>query len=103
MEAKFDDMYIIVYAVAASFPREVRFASRTYTNRRIYAMIKEPVYDKLCIISRTNVTSVGSVYNDTRKVKVLSLPEMTKKKSFQEVREPLPFTKIVYTPISRVM
>ena len=32
------------------------------------------------IISRTNVASVGSVFNDTRKVKVLSLPETIKKK-----------------------
>ena len=31
--------------------------------------------------SRTNVTSVGSVFNDTRKVKVLSLPETIKEKS----------------------
>ena len=30
------------------------------------------------IISRTNVASVGSVFNDTRKVKVLSLPETIK-------------------------
>ena len=29
-------------------------------------------------ISRTNVASVGSVFNDTRKVKVLSLPETIK-------------------------
>ena len=40
------------------------------------------------IISRTNVASVGSVFNDTRKVKVLSLPQTI---SFQVVREPLPF------------
>ena len=33
------------------------------------------------IISRTNVASVGSVFNDTRKVKVLSLPETIKEKS----------------------
>ena len=32
-------------------------------------------------ISRTNVASVGSVFNDTRKIKVLSLPETIKKKS----------------------
>ena len=37
-------------------------------------------------ISRTNVASVGSVFNDTRKVKVLSLTL-----SFRVVREPLPF------------
>ena len=66
-------------------------------------------------VLRTNVASVGSVFNDTRKVKVLSLPETTKEKStfrakallipdkgpslvtsifplsFQVVREPLPF------------
>ena len=46
--------------------------------------------------SRTNLASVGSVFNDTRKVKVLSLPETMKEKStfplsFQVVREPLPF------------
>ena len=29
----------------------------------------------------TNVASVGSVFNDTRKVKFLSLPETTKEKS----------------------
>ena len=33
------------------------------------------------IIFRTNVASVGSVFNDTRKVKVLSLPETIKEKS----------------------
>ena len=32
------------------------------------------------VISRTNVASVGSVFNDTRKVKVLSLPETIKEK-----------------------
>ena len=32
-------------------------------------------------ISRTNVASVGNVFNDTRKVKVLSLPETIKEKS----------------------
>ena len=30
---------------------------------------------------RTNVASVGSVFNDTRKVRVLSLPETIKEKS----------------------
>ena len=68
-------------------------------------------------LSRTNVASVGSIFNDTRKVKVLSLPETIKEKStfrakalrrelvlgpsletsifplsFLVVREPLPFT-----------
>ena len=33
------------------------------------------------ISSRIKVTSVGSVFNDTRKVKVLSLPETVKEKS----------------------
>ena len=33
------------------------------------------------LLSRTNVASVGSVFNDTRKVKVLSLPETIKEKS----------------------
>ena len=33
------------------------------------------------VISRTNVASVGSVFNDTRKVKVLSLPETIKQNS----------------------
>ena len=33
------------------------------------------------VISRTNVATVGSVFNDTRKVKVLSLPETIKEKS----------------------
>ena len=32
-------------------------------------------------MSRTNVASVGSVFNHTRKVKVLSLPETIKEKS----------------------
>ena len=32
-------------------------------------------------VPRTNVASVGSVFNDTRKVKVLSLPETIKEKS----------------------
>ena len=31
-------------------------------------------------MSRTDVASVGNVLNDTRKVKVLSLPETTKEK-----------------------
>ena len=61
------------------------------------------------IIFQTNVASVGSVFNDTRKVKVHSLTETIKEKSltpdegpsletsifplsFQVVREPLPFT-----------
>ena len=33
------------------------------------------------IISQTNVASVGSVFNDMRKVKVFSLPETIKEKS----------------------
>ena len=33
------------------------------------------------IILRTNIASVGSVFSDTRKVKVLSLPETIKEKS----------------------
>ena len=37
--------------------------------------------DNLVVISRTNVASVGSVFNDTRKVKVLSLPETIKQNS----------------------
>ena len=61
------------------------------------------------IISRTNAASVGSVFNDTRKLKVLLLSEKTIKEklltpdegpsletsifplSFQVVREPLTF------------
>ena len=68
------------------------------------------------IISRTNVASVGSVFNNTRKVKVISLPETIKEKidvssegpskrrffpvSFQVVREPLPFAYLqsLYCP-----
>ena len=58
-------------------------------------------------ISRTNVASVGSAFNDTRKVKVLSLPETIKEKTtfrakpfvgkrtftlgVSRRREPLPF------------
>ena len=62
-------------------------------------------------LPRTNVASVGSVFNDTRKVKVLSLSEDLRQElvvtltadegpsletsifplSFQVVREPLPF------------
>ena len=37
--------------------------------------------DITMVISRTNVATVGSVFNDTRKVKVLSLPETIKEKS----------------------
>ena len=33
------------------------------------------------LIPRTNVASVGSVFNDARKVRVLSLPETIKEKS----------------------
>ena len=36
--------------------------------------------------TRTNVASVGSVFNDTRKVKVLSLPETIKEKSTFRVK-----------------
>ena len=38
---------------------------------------------RICCVytSRTNVASAGSVLNDTRKVKVLSLPETIKEKS----------------------
>ena len=48
------------------------------------------------MIVQTNVASVGSVFNDTQKVKVLTLPETIKEKSifplsFSVVREPLPF------------
>ena len=35
----------------------------------------------LLILTRTNVASVGNVFNDTRKVKVLSLSETIKEKS----------------------
>ena len=35
----------------------------------------------LVLNNRTNVASVGSVFNDTRKVKVLSLPETIREKS----------------------
>ena len=66
-------------------------------------------------VYRTNVASVGSVFNDTRKIKVLSLPETIKENrrferptpdegpsletsifplSFQVVREPLPFADL---------
>ena len=38
------------------------------------------------MISRTNVASVGSVFNDTCKVKVLSLPETIKEKSTFRVK-----------------
>ena len=34
-----------------------------------------------CLLSRTNVASIGNVFNDTQKVKVLSLPETIKEKS----------------------
>ena len=52
---------------------------------------------KKCL--RTNVASVGSVFNDTRKVKVLSLPETTKEKSIcnEVVREPLPFVSLKHS------
>ena len=38
-------------------------------------------------VSRTNVASVGSVFNDTGKVKVLSLPETIKEKSTFRAKE----------------
>ena len=41
------------------------------------------------LISRTNVASVGSVFNDTRKVKVLSLPETIKEKLTFRAKAPL--------------
>ena len=37
--------------------------------------------DQQQYVFRTNVSSVGSAFNDTRKVKVLSLPETIKEKS----------------------
>ena len=46
-------------------------------------LVKEQIRAHRAIfrISRTNVASVGSVFNDTREVKVLSLPETIKEKS----------------------
>ena len=41
-------------------------------------------------VSRTNVASVGSVFKDTRKVKVLSLPETIKEKSMFRAGRPTP-------------
>ena len=38
-------------------------------------------FDVIIRKSRTNVPSVGSVFNDTRKVSVLSIPETIKEKS----------------------
>ena len=35
---------------------------------------------RVLIICRTNVANVGSVFNNTRKVKVISLPETIKEK-----------------------
>ena len=39
------------------------------------------LYIPCFVKSRTKVASVGSVFNDTQKVKVLSLPETIKEKS----------------------
>ena len=36
--------------------------------------------NRVSLMSRINVASVGSVFNNTRKVKVLSLPETIKEK-----------------------
>ena len=51
------------------------------------------------LMSRTNVASVGSVFNDTRKVKVLSLSETIKEKSTfraKVLRQELIVTPIYY-------
>ena len=44
-------------------------------------MVVVKISTTILIISQTNVASVGSVFNDTRKVKVLSLPETIKQNS----------------------
>ena len=44
-------------------------------------MVVVKISTTILIISQTNVASVGSVFNDTRKIKVLSLPETIKQNS----------------------
>ena len=57
-----------------------------YNIRELHRAILSVIYNisppkfAVLVISRTNVASVGSVFNDTRKVKVLSLPETIKEK-----------------------
>ena len=62
------------------FPVHLR-AYSNYSNTVIplYLYIYKSIY-LYVYISRTNVASVGSVFNNTRKVKVLSLPETIKGK-----------------------
>ena len=48
-------------------------------NEKLFELARVRVEPEL--ISRTNVASVSSVFNDTRKVKILLLPETIKEKS----------------------
>ena len=54
---------------------------KKYNLYLIVVMLGSVYYIILTKISRTNVASVGSTFNDTQKVKVLSLPETIKEKS----------------------
>ena len=47
---------------------------------KYYYSVMYLLHDWISKICPTNVASVGSVFNDTRKVKVLSLPETIKEK-----------------------
>ena len=61
----------------------------TVERRNIFDLIAQdnhPTNFSCINVSRTNIASVGSVFNYTRKVKVLSLPETIKEKStFREL------------------
>ena len=72
-------MFLIVRMVLT----DINFKPATILNvnkTTIWKSIQD-VTKKVMELFRTNVASVGSVFNDTRKVKVLSLPETMKEKS----------------------
>ena len=54
---------------------------KTFVLLNCYHWVFQGNAEIIWVICRTNVASVGSVFNDTRKVKVLSLPETIKEKS----------------------
>ena len=69
----------------ATVPRSNRWLHVTLNFVDIFWFSSHPMetgHLDMCysLFSRTNVASVGSVFNDTRKVKVLSLPETIKEK-----------------------
>ena len=81
----------VIYRSSLTLSRYIYLFSFVKTPRK-FIIVWSFHKAKLVFYSPTNVASVGSVFNDTRKVKVLSLPETIKEK----VREPLPFAYSIH-------